>query len=173
MGVGTVYRRFPDKDALIDALFEEKIAKIVAFAREGLMNPDAWEGFAGFVRGVCRLQAEDQGLKEALMQVNRGKRLAATRDTIAPVAGELLRRAQDAGVVRPDLSMQDVPMMHFSVGFVADRTREESPRYWERVLTLFLDGIRTRRDEPTPMPAPPMDREQFVAAMSRAAARGG
>jgi AcrR family transcriptional regulator len=173
VGVGTVYRRFPDKDALIDALFEEKIAKILALAHEGLEQPDPWDGLSGFMRGVCRLQAEDQGLKEALLQVDRGKKLAVTRNTIAPVAGELLKRAQDAGVVRADLDTHDIPIMHFSVGFVADRTREDSPRYWERVLTIFLDGIRVRRDQPTPMPAPPLDRDQFIGAMSLRHSRGG
>jgi AcrR family transcriptional regulator len=170
VGVGTVYRRFPDKDALIDALFEEKIASIEQLAREGLAAEDPWEAFSGFIRGVCRLQAEDRGLKEALLMRDRGtERLQHARDTIAPVAAQLLKRAQDAGVVRSDLGMFDVPLMHFAIGFIADTTREEDPRYWERALTVLLDGIRARRDDVTPMPAPPLDRDQFLAAMSRRA----
>src|SRR3954468_23269692 len=67
VGVGTVYRRFPDKDALIDALFEAKINDIRQLAQRSLEVEDAWEGFSGFVRGVCALQARDRGLKEALL----------------------------------------------------------------------------------------------------------
>jgi AcrR family transcriptional regulator len=171
VGVGTVYRRFPDKDALIDALFGEKIGRIEQLAREGLDNEDPWEAFAGFMRGVCRLQAEDRGLKEALLMRDRGtERLHQARDTIAPVAAKLLERAQEAGEVRADLGMYDVPLMHFAVGFVAEKTRDESPQYWERVMTLLLDGIRAKRDDVTPMPAPPLDREQYLAAMTRNAA---
>src|ERR687889_852635 len=59
VGVGTVYRRFPDKDALIDALFEDKIADVERVAREALEIEDPWEGFETFMRAVCRLQAED------------------------------------------------------------------------------------------------------------------
>src|SRR5919107_5107373 len=55
VGVGTVYRRFPDKDALIDALFEDKIADVERVAREALDVEDPWEGFESFMRAVCRL----------------------------------------------------------------------------------------------------------------------
>jgi AcrR family transcriptional regulator len=170
VGVGTVYRRFPDKDALIDALFEEKIAAIEQLARDGLATEDPWEAFSLFMRGVCRLQAEDRGLKEALLMRDRGtERLQHARDTIAPVAAQLLERAQAAGVVRADLGMYDVPMMHFAIGFIADSTREEDPRYWERVLTVLLDGVRARPDDLTPMPTPSLDRDRFLAAMGRRA----
>src|SRR6188768_1525257 len=50
VGVGTVYRRFPDKDALIDALFEDKIRRVHALAEAGLTEPDPWEALAGFMR---------------------------------------------------------------------------------------------------------------------------
>src|SRR4051812_27456804 len=96
VGVGTVYRRFPDKDALIEALFEQKIRGIEELALRSLEIEDPWEAFAGFMRGMCRLQAEDRGLKEALMSADRGhERLSAARDTIAPVATQLLTRAQE------------------------------------------------------------------------------
>jgi AcrR family transcriptional regulator len=174
VGVGTVYRRFADKDALIDALFEEKLSAIERLAHESMAVEDPWEAFSGFMRALCRVQAEDRGLKEALLMRDRGTvRLQQMRDTIAPVAAELLARAQAAGEVRADLGTFDVPLMHFAVGFIAEKTSEESPRYWERAMTVMLDGIRARRDDVTPMPSPPLSREQFVAAMTRktAAAR--
>jgi len=168
VGVGTVYRRFPDKDALIEALFEQKIAAIEEFARSSLEIEDPWEAFSGFMRGMCRMQAEDRGLKEALMSADRGhERLSAARDTIAPVASQLLTRAQEAGAVRADLAPFDVPMMHFAVGFIADTTRSLHPSYYERVVTILLDGMRAERDGTTEMPVEPLDREQFLAAMSR------
>src|SRR4051794_11838196 len=116
VGVGTVYRRFPDKDALIEALFESKIREIEQLARDALEVEDPWEAFSGFMHGMCRVQANDRGLKEALLSADRGhERLAAARDTIAPVAIKLLHRAQEAGAVRGDLGEYDIPLMHFSV----------------------------------------------------------
>ena len=171
VGVGTVYRRFPDKDALIDALFEDKIARAVALADESLEIEDPWEAFSGFMRSMCRLQAEDRGLKEALMSADRGReRLSATRDTIAPVAGELLRRAQEAGAVRADLGPFDVPMLHLCVGLIADRTRDVAPDYWERVLAIVIDGI-SAKGATTPMPVEPLDHEAFTEAMATARRR--
>jgi AcrR family transcriptional regulator len=166
VGVGTVYRRFPDKDALIDALFEHKIADVEALARDALALEDPWESFASFMRGVCRLQAEDRGLKEALLTRDRGRdRVALARDRIAPLAVQILHRAQEAGVVRPDIGPFDIPMMHFTLGFAAERTRDVAPRYWERMLTILLDGVSTGQPR-TPMPVPPLEQEDFVQAMT-------
>jgi AcrR family transcriptional regulator len=168
VGVGTVYRRFPDKDALIDALFEDKIAEVAGVARAALEIEDPWEGFTTFVSRVCALQAADRGFKEAMLGRDRGaERVREARDQIAPIAIRLLRRAQAAGQVRPDLDPYDVPLIHFMVGFIADATRDVAPDYWRRTLVLLLDGIATRRDGPTPLPAPPLDDEQFPTAMSR------
>jgi AcrR family transcriptional regulator len=166
VGVGTVYRRFPNKEDLIDALFEDKIAGVEAVARNALEIEDPWDGFETFMRAMCRLQAEDRGLKEALLTPDRGReRVAMARQRIAPVATQLLRRAQEAGVVRDDLGVLDVPLMNFTVGLVAERTRDVAPNYWERLLTILLDGVRADAAR-TPMSAPPLRQEQFVTAMT-------
>ena len=165
VGVGTVYRRFPDKDALIDALFDEKMERAQRLLRDALEIEDPWEGFATFMHGMCAMQAEDRGFKEALLSRDRGReRVAAARDKIAPLAIELLERAQRAGAVRDDLGTFDVPMLHLCVGLIADRTRDVAPDYWERILTLVLDGIAAQGRR-TPMRAEPLDRETFVEAM--------
>jgi AcrR family transcriptional regulator len=166
VGVGTVYRRFPDKDTLIDALFEDKIDRVVALADEALEIEDPWEGLTTFMRGMCRMQAGDRGFKEALLAQDRGReRVAGARQRIAPRAMELLARAQAAGAVRADLGPFDLPMLNLCVGLIADRTRDVAPDYWERVLTIVLDGI-SAHGPATPMPVEPLDREGFIAAMA-------
>jgi AcrR family transcriptional regulator len=171
VGVGTVYRRFPDKDALIEALFEEKIERAVALADEALEIEDPWEGFTTFMRGMCRMQAEDRGFKEALLAGDRGReRVAGARGRIAPRAMQLLARAQEAGTVRADLGPYDVPMMNMCVGLIAERTRDVAPDYWERVLTILLDGI-SAKGPGTPMPVEPLGLEEFTDAMSSARRR--
>jgi AcrR family transcriptional regulator len=166
VGVGTVYRRFPDKDALIDALFEHKIDHAVALADEALEMEDPWEGFTTFMRGMCHMQAHDRGFKDALLLRGPGReRVAAARERIAPRALKLLARAQDAGAVRADLGPFDVPMLNLCVGLIADRTRDIAPDYWERVLTILIDGI-SAQGRTTPMPVSQLDREAFTEAMA-------
>ena len=171
VGVGTVYRRFPDKDALIDALFEDKIDRAVALADEALEIEDPWEGFTTFMRGMCRMQAGDRGFKDALLATDRGReRVAGARERIAPRALKLLARAQEAGAVRSDLGPFDVPMLNLCVSLIADRTRDVAPDYWERVLTIIIDGLAANGPT-TPMPVEPLDRETFTEAMTSARRR--
>ncbi|MDX6618207.1 MAG: hypothetical protein QOK36_593, partial [Gaiellales bacterium] len=67
VGVGTVYRRFPDKEGLIDALFEERIAAIAALAEEAAAHEDPWAGLVFFFERSLTEQAADRGLKQLLL----------------------------------------------------------------------------------------------------------
>src|SRR2546422_2244482 len=93
VGVGTVYRRFPDKEQLIDALFEARIGEIADAARAAADHPDPWEGLVGFLTRAQELQSEDRGLKEIVLGGVRGaERAAGARSLIAPLVGRLLQR---------------------------------------------------------------------------------
>ncbi len=96
--------------------------------------------------------------------------MAGARERIAPRAMQLLARAQEAGAVRSDLGPFDVPMLNLCVGLIADRTRDIAPDYWERVLTIIIDGI-SAQGPTTPMPVEQLDREQFTEAMASARRR--
>ena len=72
VGVGTVYRRFPDKELLIDALFEERIEEIADVARAAADHPDPWEGLVDFLTRTQELQSRDRGLKELVLGGSRG-----------------------------------------------------------------------------------------------------
>src|SRR5438105_12820922 len=63
VGVGTVYRRFPDKADLIEGLFEQRIRQIVELADAALADPDPWRGLTGFIERTCELQAQDRAFK--------------------------------------------------------------------------------------------------------------
>ena len=167
VGVGTVYRRFPCKDDLVDALFEERIGAIEALARTALEAQDPWEGFAGFLRGAAELHARDRGMREVVLAGDRGREhVQAARARIAPLAAEVLRRAQAAGAVRADVHETDLPLLQFSLGHGADLTREAAPDWWQRGVCVLLDGLRARPGT-TPMTVAPLAPEQFVAAMAR------
>lgn len=168
LGVGTVYRRFADKDALIDAVFEHRIGEVAAAARRALSAEDPWDGLVTFMHEEGALRAADQGLKEMLLSRGRGReRVERARDTIAPVVIELVRRAQEAGRLRDDLGPFDLPMVQIMLSAVADAARDVSPEVWQRFLGIVLDGMCTSRRAPTPLPVEPLDADQFAAAMTR------
>jgi AcrR family transcriptional regulator len=173
IGVGTVYRRFPNRDALIDALFEERIDEIAQAARDALEHEDPWDGLAWFVRTAVSLQANDRGLREALFSAGPGReRVDTARSRIVPVASQLIQRAKDAGHLRADASVYDIAMTQIMIGAVADATRDVVPEIWERFVGIVLDGLRQNRPAPTPLAVGPLNQEQFSAAMARAGSPG-
>lgn len=166
VGVGTVYRRFPDKEQLIDALFEDRVDEMVATVRRARAIDDPWESFAALMVGMQELQAADRGLKEAMLSTVEGRsRVAVGRSRIAPIAEEVLQRAQDAGVVRRDVEVSDLPLTQFAVGAMGDYTREVQPETWRRLMTVILDGMRTTPGPPTTMPVAALDQTQLEQAM--------
>ncbi len=167
LGVGTVYRRFPGKRELIDALFEEELAEIQAIAERALAEDDAWQGLLRFLDEVHRKQARDRGLRDVLLSGGHGSdRLAEGRDRVLPVLTALVRRAQAAGQLRADVSHTDVVMLGLMMGAVADYTREVHPEVWRRYITIMLDGLRAVAAAPTPLAPEPLSDVQLEHAMN-------
>jgi AcrR family transcriptional regulator len=166
VGVGTVYRRFPDKEQLIDALFEDRLAEILATASASLEISDPWAGLVHFIERSMELQVEDRALKEILLSTTTAHaRIEQGRRQIQPVVEAVLDRARRAGVVREDLSIADVLLLQHAIGEVADYTHDVAPEAWRRVLCITLDGLRPDRRRPSPMPVPPLDDEQVDCSM--------
>jgi AcrR family transcriptional regulator len=156
VGVGTVYRRFADKESLVDALFADRVADIVRLADEALTGQDPWGDLVGFVEQALQRQVQDLGLKAVLLQSQFGHhRVAQARDRIAPVVAKLIERAQAAGALRPDIVANDVPMLMKMVGAVAEYCAPGDAELWRRYLTILLDGLVCRRSAGTPLPDPP------------------
>lgn len=171
VGVGTVYRRFPDKELLIDALFEERLEEIADVAREGLAIADPWDGLVHFVTRAQELQSADRGLKEIALGTAHGQhRAARARARISPIVAQILERAKQAGVVRADLALSDMPLIQLAVGTIADSTRDIAPDTWRRLMTIILDGMRVGAAGPSELTAPPLDFDQVPAAMHNAGA---
>jgi AcrR family transcriptional regulator len=167
VGVGTVYRRFPDKDQLIEELFEMRVAEIVALAQAALDDPDPWRGMTGFLTRALELQANDRGFKEVLLgSPGALERIGRIRRQMFPIGSELIRRAHEAGQLRPDIAPGDLPIIQLMVGTVIDCARDIEPDLWRRYLTIVLDGISAGADtsRPLPVPALPPDDVQRVMA---------
>jgi AcrR family transcriptional regulator len=171
VGVGTVYRRFPNKETLIDALFDDQLDEIVAIAEEGLAIDDPWDGLVHFLRTALERQAANRGLKELLLGARMnpsqgGGCEIAGRERIEPLVSRLVERAQADGSLRPDIAVTDMPMLQMVVGSAVDYTRDVEPETWRRVFTVVLDGLRAERSAHTPMTVAPLDTDGLARAMS-------
>ena len=154
VGVGTVYRRFQDKEQLIDALFEQRIAAIATTAEEALELEDAWLALEGFLISTLEQQSRDCGLREIVFAGQHGReRVAHARERLEPLVLELVDRAHASGQLRSDVVVEDIRIIQKMLAGVMDMTRGVSDDAWRRYLTLILDGLRPRRDGPTALPA--------------------
>ncbi len=166
VGVGTVYRRYPDKEKLIDAIFEDGINQLVALAEECLEAEDAWSGMLRFFEGATEGHACDRGFKEVALSGYHGlERCARARELMLPVVTRLVERAQAEGSLRPDVSPTDMPLLQLMLGSLSDCTREVDPEVWRRYVGIVADGLRTRRDGPTPLVRDALTAEQTQATM--------
>lgn len=170
VAVGTVYRRYPQKHQLFDALFRDRVDAVVALAEKGRAHHDAWAGLCGFLVGVFELQADDRGLRE-FMSRGGGTRLAAQAGvSIQPVVGELVRRAHEDGALRADVGVGDIPLIPMMVGAVMDGARHVSPELWRRVLAIIVDGIAAG-SRSARLPSEPPGPEALAAILSGAPLR--
>jgi AcrR family transcriptional regulator len=147
VGVGTVYRHFPTKDALIEALVAEKIRVTTENLREALEIDDPWEAFAAGVRRNAEVMAADAALRDALIRLGPAARASeAAYAEVNEVAARLIARAQEAGALRPDVTADDVGAL--LGGLCASMAHPELD--WRRHLEVLLDGLRARADRPAP-----------------------
>ncbi|WP_265443050.1 TetR/AcrR family transcriptional regulator [Flexivirga meconopsidis] len=167
VGVGTAYRRFANKEEVIDALFEEGLRQVAAVADEALADTDAWNGLVSYLERSMELQFGDRGLNEIMNNPALGdERVSDARTRIAPLIEKLVARAKEQGLVRADLDQTDIVFAQVGLSAIMDRSRAVEPDLYRRYLTLFLDGIRADRPEVTPLPTPALTAEQTHTAMT-------
>jgi AcrR family transcriptional regulator len=174
VGVGTVYRRFPDKETLIAELFKDRIDNLVVVAQEALAMPDPWESLTRFLYYGGATMADDLGLRQLFMfGTYSGDQVRYASDRMHPVVTRLVERAQASGDLRADLHATDVKMIAFMLASVAEYAAT-APDLWRRYLTLILDGLRPSRDGASALPAAAptqAELEEFMHAGQRPAAR--
>jgi AcrR family transcriptional regulator len=168
VGVGTIYRRFPDKEELIDALFEDRIGEVVAMAEAALGFEDAWQGLRHFLVSVMELQAADRGLYDCIFSRGDTQRRAALgREQIAPLVIRLVARGQEQGTLRADVTGYDIGVLRQMIGTLIEKTRDIDPNAWRRYLEIALDGLRASRADASPLPGRPPDASDFERTLRR------
>ena len=166
LGMGTLYRHFPTKEELIDAVLEDAFAELVGAAEQAAADDDAWAGFTGFLEQALALHAANRGLKDVLATNSQGaQRAEAMRARIRPLLRRTIERAQEQGTLRSDFTAEDLPLVFWTGGRVIETTASVAPDHWRRYLGLLLDGLRA--EAARPLPQPPLTRAQLVRATRR------
>ena len=153
VGVGTVYRHFPTKDALVRAMVVDKMQAMTAMAPEFLAEAetDGWKAFTGYVNACAETHICDRGLTQVISTQPAESFVDVAIDTgLMTVSGRLLLAAQEAGVARRDLVATDVGLMMCGLSAVLESFGEAGGR---RYLAMMLSGMRNR--EAPPLPAAP------------------
>src|SRR5215472_14876511 len=138
VGVGTVFRHFPSKEALLRALIAERLARVAADARAHAAAADAGTAFFDFFAAAVHSSATKLELVDTLAELG-----VHPNEAIAPVAEEatsavaaLLKHAQQAGAVRTDIRVEDV------IALLAGASQARRHASDDRPLTVILDGLR-------------------------------
>jgi len=166
VGIATLYRRFPTRDALIEGVFVDTIVGFTQAAEETLEIDDPWTAFSTFLERMCERQAEDRGLKDLLcVSFPDSKLLEQARSAGRDTVRQLLERAQAAGAVRPDVTPEDIEFVFWSNSRIVEATRETAPNAWRRNLALMLDAYRAENAHP--LPERPLTDRELYQSMSK------
>jgi AcrR family transcriptional regulator len=159
VGMGTLYRRFPTKQDLLDAIAEDRIAQVQTAVAAGLAEEDAWTGLQLTMRALAQAWVEDRSFVEAMgsQLARRGRKVAAARKRVFADLDELIGRAQREGALRADVTVGDIAfLIHAAASGSSPFTEvylRECPDQWQRSLHVILDGLRA--DAATPAPSRP------------------
>lgn len=168
VGVGTVYRRYPDKANLVEELFETKMAHVVSLLRDALEDPDPWHGLVQFLESSLEFQASDRALRQILTGSDQGvERVSRIRRQMFPLGRQLVARAVEAGRLRADFQPTDLPLLLLMITSVIDVSRQAQPELWRRYLGIVLDGLKPRSDGNIELSFPALQLELVDAVMSQ------
>lgn len=154
VGVGTVYRRFPDRGELAEAVFVERGRAYLALVDEALRDEDPGAAFRAYLARLCAVQTRDRALVDLLtVALPTSPRLAQVRRDLYHRQQELIRRAQDAGELRADFVPEDVILLLLAHAGLVQVLGPELPEATARFAALVLQALPP--SAAGPLPAPP------------------
>jgi AcrR family transcriptional regulator len=163
LGMGTLYRHFPTKQALIDELVGQLRLNLLSLARRACRR-DSADGLESFLYDAGKAHVREPGYMQFLW--SRSSKEQAAVEEVLQALDLLLDRAKTAGRVRPDLAVTDVWMTLWSLRGIIEITVDVAPAAWKRHLQLMIAGMLA---QPTPrLTATPLSNSQARQAISRA-----
>jgi len=144
VGPGTLYRHFPTRLALVEAVYRDNVERLCAEGERLAATETPADALVDWLRGFVRVVAEKRGLAAALTDEGQASELfAQCHAMINTTGGELLDRAKRAGAVRDEVTLGDVLKMAKAFAHAAE-TSPEGPALAERLIALSMDGLRPR-----------------------------
>ncbi len=141
VGIGTLYRHFPNRQALLEALYLNEVEEVCRSATE-LERDDAWEALSDWFDRLMGYFATKRALASELLNYlgQDAPLFQQCRASLYSAGEPLLKRAQEAGAVRPDVEFSDVMQMLIGIGKVP----ASDPAQTEHIFRIALDGLRYR-----------------------------
>jgi AcrR family transcriptional regulator len=166
VGIATMFRRFPTKEELVDAVFSDRMGAYADTVTVALDDPDPWNGFVGYIEAACAMQAADNGFADVLtMTCPTAKVLEQRRNEAYEGMLRLIDRAKATGRLREDFDPSDLVLIHMANAGVVNATGDTAPDAWRRVVALLIQSLETPARGP--LPASP-GHEPLYKAMLRA-----
>jgi AcrR family transcriptional regulator len=143
VGIGTLYRHFPTRQALLEAVYRDQVEALRAKADELRESDSPDDALANWLRALVAFSSTKQSLTTALLETlgKDSELLSACSMVICGAADTLLARAQQAGVVRADADPKDLIRLVHAVNIATQRGPTD-PGQTDRLLGLILDGLR-------------------------------
>jgi AcrR family transcriptional regulator len=176
VGNATLYRHFPTRAALVDAVFRDSLTGTMDAGERARKAPDAWAGLTAYLEVVFRTLAADRGSNDLMTTHLRGvESLEAVHGHNRRTVDALLSRLRDEGAVRADVTTEDVLFGLAALGRAVpaltaatatpDATKgATAPDAWRRPLALFLAGLRTA-PAAGPLPAPALTAAELAEVL--------
>ncbi|WP_432824723.1 TetR/AcrR family transcriptional regulator [Dactylosporangium sp. CA-092794] len=142
LGVGTIYRRFASKDALLDAIAQLFIEELDQAAAAALEDPDPGAGLERFLEFVGVFNAEKRRYAAALTDRVSGDDVSAQT---AEKVRQLTAKAVDAGMLAPGVTGNDIKALIIALRGVVAASLDGDDAAWRRFLRIHLTGLRTGR----------------------------
>jgi AcrR family transcriptional regulator len=141
VGIGTLYRHFPNRQALLEAVYLDEVEQLCQSAGD-FADREPWDAFVGWLHRFVSYLGTKQALAHELLDyVDRDAALfKCSRDALYAAGEPLLQRAQDARAVRPDTDLSEVLQM---IGGIA-KIPATAPGQIDHILDIALDGLRYR-----------------------------
>jgi AcrR family transcriptional regulator len=154
VGMGTLYRRFPTKDALISALVQDVLTTMLRIAQEGTERPDG-TGLEYFLEAASAYQAAHRGCLQRLWNAGTGHDQV---QEVRRLIDAMLADAKRHGKVRADITGTDVTIGLWAIRGIIETTAGRTPEAWQRHLDIFIAGLRPAA---APLPDRVLSREKL------------
>ncbi|MCD0484245.1 TetR/AcrR family transcriptional regulator; helix-turn-helix transcriptional regulator [Streptacidiphilus sp. ASG 303] len=164
VGNATLYRHFPDRAALVGAVFRGVLADTARAGEEARRSEDAWAGLTAYLERIFAGLAADRGANDLMTTGIPGVAAlevlhAENRETVSLLAA----RAQAQGAMRDDVNAEDLLFSFAALGRAVPALTAAAPDAWRRYLALLLDGLRA--GGPVPLPGTPLTRDGLGAVL--------